>query len=362
MANPRHVELALNHAALAEFRARHPLVRLDLSNANLEEAHLSGDFTAACFDGARLKKASLPVQLRGASFDGANLRLAKLNGASGAEHEFDRTDASFQHAHMTDANLRQANFTGANFTGADMRGAFLERAILRNAVFSGTNLLDASFDGAELGNTLFDAVDLSRVRGLERAVHVRPSAITLSTIARSGGRIPQPFLAGACADMPGDVFQRLCDSIREVPYTYRSCFISYAHADVAFAETLEKRLRKEGVGVWRDAASLRAGEPFEAEIQRAIERNDHLLVVLSASALKSQWVMREVEMALRRDAPHYPSILIPVRIDDAVLKSRRPLWKQVAVNHIIDFRSKRRTIKRDALDALDALLRALQRT
>lgn len=350
--NRQHVELALNHSALAAFRERHPRTRLDLRGANLEEAPLAGDFSGARFDACNLKEASLPRQLRGASFVGARMRLAHLNGGAGGEEEFDRRQACFRGAHMTDCNLRHANFRGADFTGADLRGAFFEGALLEEANFSGCLLKDAHFEGARFGGTLFDAVDLSAVDALDQAVHTAPSRVTLSTLARSGGRIPRSFLAQACADVAIDTIDGVWQAVAEQPVAYRSCFMSYAHGDAPFAERLHRWLRQRGVGVWRDDSALRAGERFGPAIFDAIDRYDHLLLVLSPKSMQSNWVRREIERAQLRDSRQRPQRILPVRIDGPSATPRDAFWQGIFELHAPDFGASSSKLRPAACNAL----------
>jgi uncharacterized protein YjbI with pentapeptide repeats len=348
-----------------------------LSGANLEEAILIGDFSTVCFDRAWLKAASLPFELGGASFIGADMARAHLEGQADVRDEIDRRHTVFRSAHMTNTCLRHADFTGADFSAADLRGAMFEGSILTDANFSGANLLGAHFDdatltrakfsGATIRNTgfaraacewtVFDAVDLSSAIGLESIEHRAPSQVSLSTLYRSGGRVPDAFLSGTHPDIPEDTLRKLRDSLRALPFEYHSCFISYAHADAPFVDALTDQLRKAGIGFWRDAVSLRVGEPFEVGIAQAIGRFDRFLVVLSAAALQSQWVRKEAELAwnLRRED------IVPIRLDDAVLREGDEFWVKLRNGpHIGDFsRWPERRHFRAEIDRLVAALRRI---
>jgi uncharacterized protein YjbI with pentapeptide repeats len=354
MANRRHLECALDKRKWAEFRSRHPRARPDLRDANLEEAWLEGDFSGVRFDGARLKHASLPFQLNGASFSRANLRLAHLQGQAGVRDEIERRDTIFREAHMTDSVLRDADFTNADFSRADLRGAMFEGSLLTGANFTGANLGDARFDratlsravfsGANLQNarferavcewTRFDAVDLSRTSGLEQIEHRAPSSVSVATLYRSGGRIPDSFLSGAHPDVADDVLRKLRDSLRSLPFEYYSCFLSYAREDAEFVLRLAARMRRARIGHWIDSASLRAGEAFADRIGQAIGRLDRFVVVLSASAVRSEWVRKEIELATLQKAEH----ILPIRLDEAVLEETEEPWAGLAHSkHISDF-------------------------
>jgi len=354
MANRRHVKLAVDRERWAEFRAKQPKVRPDLRGANLDEAHLVGDFSGVLFDGAFLKEALMPFQLNGASFIKASMRLAWLSGSPSVRDEFDRRNAIFRDAHMTDCRMQHANFDGADFSGADLRGARFDGASLRGANLTRTNLLDARFDGASLerailagatlqktnftnavlGWTMFDAVDLSGASDLETVDHRAPSAITLATVYRSGGRIPESFLRGTQQDIPEDMLATFRDASRKMPIEYRSCFLSYASKDSEFVDHLTQRLRRARVSLWRDQSSLRSGEPFADRIFESISRYDRFVVVLSKHAVKSKWVAKELEVALAKKKYE----ILPIRVDEVVAEKHGEPFSQVwNERHVANF-------------------------
>src|SRR5262252_7069513 len=145
--------------------------------------------------------------------------------------------------------------------------------------------------------TMLDAVDLTGAVDLETVEHVAPSAVTLSTIYRSAGRVPHDFLVGTQQEVPDRVLQTLRDALRTVPREYYSCFVSYASSDTRFVDKLTTQLRREGVVLWRDRSSLRPGSHFAEEIDRAITGAERFLVVLSPASLESDWVLKEIERA-----------------------------------------------------------------
>jgi len=354
MANRRQVKLAENRDLWAEFRAKQPKVRPDLRGANLDEANLVGDFSGVLFDGAFLKGAYLPYQLNGASFIKASMRNAWLNGSPGVRAEVDRRNAIFRDAHMTDCKMMHANFDGADFSGADLRGARFDGALLRGANLTRTNLLDARFEGASLERaifagaslqrtsfknavlewTMFDAVDLSGASDLETVEHRAPSAVTLATIYRSAGRVPESFLRGTQQDIPEDMLSTFRDAFRKVPIEYRSCFVSYSSKDADFVDHLTRRLRRARVNLWRDQSSLRSGEPFADRIFESISRYDRFVVVLSKHAVKSEWVAKELALALEKKRYE----IRPIRIDEVVVEEHGEPFSQFRnETHVANF-------------------------
>ena len=70
-------------------------------------------------------------------------------------------------------------------------------------------------------------------------------------------------------------------------------FISYSRADGrAFAEEFERRLKRAGITSWRDIRGMESGDILP-QVLRAIERVQHLVLVLSRRALESPWIRRE---------------------------------------------------------------------
>ncbi|MCU0865727.1 MAG: toll/interleukin-1 receptor domain-containing protein [Planctomycetes bacterium] len=95
-----------------------------------------------------------------------------------------------------------------------------------------------------------------------------------------------------------------------------SVFISYSSPDKAIARRLAVDLRQAGVEVWFDEFQLRAGDPILTSIREGIERSDVLLVLISASSIRSTWVESEVREAIERYGDASGPVIVPVRIDD----------------------------------------------
>jgi TIR domain len=70
-------------------------------------------------------------------------------------------------------------------------------------------------------------------------------------------------------------------------------FLSYSSKDVSWAEWLQTHLTRRGIRVYRDKDRLTAGDEWQPQLQDAIARSQHLLVLWSAAARDSDWVMQE---------------------------------------------------------------------
>lgn len=75
-------------------------------------------------------------------------------------------------------------------------------------------------------------------------------------------------------------------------------FISYSRKDNTFAHRLAADLRAEGHTVWMDVSTLRAGQDWADEIDRAVRACDALILVVSPDSMKSEWVSKETILAM----------------------------------------------------------------
>lgn len=75
-------------------------------------------------------------------------------------------------------------------------------------------------------------------------------------------------------------------------------FVSYAREDYDVAQRLAADLRAAGLDVWIDQRNIRAGEKWDAAVEKALDQSPAMLMVLSPDAVESQAVMDEVSYAL----------------------------------------------------------------
>lgn len=77
----------------------------------------------------------------------------------------------------------------------------------------------------------------------------------------------------------------------------KRAFISHSWRDKSLARRIARRLAHRGVQVWLDDGALQAGDVLTDEIFSAIKESSHFIVLVSAAAKKSQWVMLEIVTA-----------------------------------------------------------------
>lgn len=341
------------------------LLNTDLRSANLQSANLSGahlsranlahanllrtrlgraDLSGADLTGAKLTYADLGgAQLGGAGLRGADVSGAGLRGA-------DLSGADLSGADLSRADLRDANLSGADLSLAKLRNADLTRARLSTANLSGAVLTQAA-----VGGTYFVDLDLREVAGLADMKHYGPSEISVNTLDRSQGHIPEGFLRGCGLknwEIEGaKLYQPALSRNQVVELTYEvirlrsdpliqfnSCFISYSSKDEKFTKQLYTDLQGSGVRCWFSPEDMKIGDHIRHRLDDSIQLHDKLLLILSEASVRSQWIEQEVETALGKERNLGCDVLFPVRLDNAVMNLKSG-WPALIRNtrHIGDF-------------------------
>ncbi len=85
-----------------------------------------------------------------------------------------------------------------------------------------------------------------------------------------------------------------------------SIFLSYSRTDSELVDRLEADLKARNYYVWVDRRKIEGGQDWEAELQKAIDRCQLMLVVLSPEAMASKYVRREYRYADGEGKPIIP--------------------------------------------------------
>jgi hypothetical protein len=307
MANPEHVKrLRRGTEIWNRWREENAEINPDLTGAQLARYRHN-------IFGKRLSYNLGHLNLRATFLQGADLSYANLSEAdlTGANLK----EANLDHVDLANSRLRKARFTAANLAYANLANANLDQAYL-----DGTNLTSAVLDGTSLtealvGRTTFADINLSGVRHLDTVQHSGPSEISVSTLYKSGGRIPESFLRGCGIPHDFIVFLPSLIGAQEAIQFY-SCFISYSHKDEEFTKRLHSRMRDAHLRVWFAPVDIRGGEKIYDQIDVAIRYFDKILVVLSESSLRSEWVKTEIRKARRLETEQDRRKLFPIRVVD----------------------------------------------
>ncbi|MGE5138341.1 MAG: toll/interleukin-1 receptor domain-containing protein [Rudaea sp.] len=337
MANDEHKKnLLLGVDAWNEWRASLGDLQPDLADLVMPEAHLSAiNLNGANLRGADLHRAALSdADLEGADLANANLRGTLLHGAN-LNWSFLR-DADLNGADLEQARLEEAFLQGADLSGAGLKAADLTGADLRGANLSGAICQNTNFNRAAFGATRLGDIDLSEARELDKVRHLSPSTIGLDTIYRSGGRISEAFLRGAGVPDPFIGFVRSLPMRQARAY---SCFIANGDRDAQFCERLQADLRGYGVRAWYVPKDDSPGKRFFTDVTMRPRMFEKVIVICSRHSLREGKVLRELEDALRREHSERSAVLVPVRLDNFMLKEWEHGKKtQVTDRAVPDFR------------------------
>jgi hypothetical protein len=292
------------------------------------------------------------VQEGEAVADEAQVKLLKENGVE-AWNEWrrmhpdswpDLSGADLYEMNLSGAKFEWVNLSWANLADTNLTDAHLIRANLNGAELSGANLSSCFMRATQLGN-----VDLSRCTGLKSVRHKGPSTIGIDTIYRSGGNIPEVFLRGAGVPEPFIANMKALVGAMS-PVEFYSCFISYSHADKAFARKLHDSLQERGVRCWLDEHQLLPGDDIYHEVDRGIRLWDKMLLCCSESSLKSWWVDNEIgtafekEQQLMKEREAKVQALVPLNLDGYLFTDKWQSGYQAQV---------RRRLAADFTDSMD---------
>jgi hypothetical protein len=151
------------------------------------------------------------------------------------------------------------------------------------------------------------------VKGLDAVNHVAPSYVSIDTIYKSEGQIPESFLLGC--GVPDSFIVRIPALIGGLqPIQFYWCFISYSTKDEEFARRLHERMRAEKLRVWFSPEDIQGGKKLHEQIERAIQVHDWLLLVLSENSIHSEWVITEIRKALKVEIKDGRRKLFPIRL------------------------------------------------
>lgn len=94
-----------------------------------------------------------------------------------------------------------------------------------------------------------------------------------------------------------------------------SVFLSHSSKDKFFARKLAEGLTNRGVTVWIDEAELRIGDSLIDKISGAIQESDYVAAVLSHNSVSSNWVQKELQLAMTKEIGGKQVVVLPIMID-----------------------------------------------
>ena len=108
-------------------------------------------------------------------------------------------------------------------------------------------------------------------------------------------------------------------------------FLSYAHQDAGPGTDIAESIRKQGLGVFRDVDAAHVAPSLPQYLRSIIRGSDIFVVLLSADAVRSEWVKLEVHCAVESlHARHRPAI-VPLLLDPAAESTGRALLEEAGL-------------------------------
>jgi hypothetical protein len=126
-------------------------------------------------------------------------------------------------------------------------------------------------------------------------------------------------------------------------------FVSYSRKDRDITQRIVSDLNKAGAEVWVDVEGITSGNFMQA-IDKALEQCDWMVLILSPSAIVSEYVPEETYTALHRVKQGYMKGVIPVLVSACQPDSIPPQWDVL----------QRYDATQDYTTALAGVLRALK--
>lgn len=94
-----------------------------------------------------------------------------------------------------------------------------------------------------------------------------------------------------------------------------SVFLSHNWRDKPFVRQLGERLRREGIKVWIDEAEINVGDSLIRKISGALERNDFVVAIISPNSIGSNWVLKELSLAMTKEIAGGNVVVLPLLIE-----------------------------------------------
>jgi uncharacterized protein YjbI with pentapeptide repeats len=285
----------------------------DFRRRDLSEYDFTGcDFLSCNFVRAKFNRANLAGAGPHGTFEWStkfvdcNLRSTIFQGSDLGHCSFEGSD------------LSHAELNGVTLHGTDLSKTKLFKTLIA-ADFNDTKLFETNFQDSYLLGSQFVDTDLSKAKNLSKAKIFTHITLDHRTLFKSGS-LPKSFYR-SCG-LPEQLIDYL-PSLVEDAINIQSCFISYSSKDELFAERLYEDLQNSRVPCFYAPKDLKIGSVIRDAIEQALHIHDRVLIVLSTNSILSTWVEHEVEAAFERERAENRTVLFPIRLDDAVMSSKK---------------------------------------
>lgn len=103
-----------------------------------------------------------------------------------------------------------------------------------------------------------------------------------------------------------------------------SIFLSHSHKDKHFTGKLNEDLKDVGIKVWFDEAEIRVGDSLIQKITEGLDEMEYIGAILSSNSVSSNWVKKELEIAMNDEINGKKVKVLPILIEDCSI----PLFLQ----------------------------------
>jgi hypothetical protein len=102
-----------------------------------------------------------------------------------------------------------------------------------------------------------------------------------------------------------------------IHHKYEGVFLSHTSDDKPFVRKLKKDLELHGVKrVWLDEAEIQIGDSLIGKIKEGLDKTRYIAVILSPRSIKSNWVQKELEIAVNKEIGSGEVVVLPIVIED----------------------------------------------
>lgn len=95
-----------------------------------------------------------------------------------------------------------------------------------------------------------------------------------------------------------------------------SLFLCHSTEDKSFARRIGNDLRSFNLNVWIDEAEIKVGDSLIEKISAGIESVQYMLAIISANSVSSNWVQKELNIALTKEIKGRKIKILPCLLDD----------------------------------------------
>lgn len=91
-----------------------------------------------------------------------------------------------------------------------------------------------------------------------------------------------------------------------------SVFISHNYMDKPLARKISNTLKYYGIETWIDESEIKLGDSLIDKIRKGIDRVDYLIALISESSVESEWVLKELDIAMNKEIEGKKVMVLPV--------------------------------------------------